>query len=212
MDFTCAALLLDADGTLVDSTSVIERTWRAWAGEFGVDADEVLRICHGRRSEETIAQFVAAERVGQAVARLDALELADLDGVVACPGAADLLTGLDGMPWAVVTSGIAPLVSARLGAASLPVPDVLVTAESVTTGKPDPEGYRLAAQRLGASLAACVVVEDAPAGVRAGRAAGSVVVAVTTTHPAAELTAADVVVPSLRELTVHSGVLTVRQP
>lgn len=174
----------------------------------------MLRVCHGRRSEETIARFVPAEDVERAVTRLDELELIDLDDVASCPGAAELLAGLDGadcMPWAIVTSGIVPLVTARMKAAGLRLPDVLVTAEAVATGKPDPEGYRLAAQRLGVTAERCVVVEDAPAGIRAGRAAGATVVAVTTTHPAEELAEADLVVPSLREIAIRPGVLTIHR-
>jgi sugar-phosphatase len=210
MDFACRAVLLDADGTLVDSGAVIVRTWRVWASEYGADADAVLRVCHGRRSAETIAEFVPGDLVEPAVARLDELELADMVGVVPCAGAAELLAGLNGMPWAVVTSAISPLVRRRLAAAGLPSPEVLVTAESVTAGKPHPEGYGLAARQLGVAPRDCVVVEDAPAGVRAGRAAGCRVVAVTTTHDAAELAEADAIVPSLHEVTVGPGMVTVR--
>lgn len=213
MEIACAALLLDADGTLVDSTAAVERTWRVWAAEYGVEAEAVLRVCHGRRSEETIAQFVRAEEVERAVARLDELELMDLDGIAPCPGADELLAELHGVhrtPWAVVTSCTVPLVTTRMRAAGLPLPEVLVTAEDVAAGKPDPEGYRLAAQRLGVPAGRSVVVEDAPAGVRAGRAAGAAVAAVTTTHPAEELAEADVVVASMREIGVQPGVLTVR--
>lgn len=212
MEIDCVALLLDADGTLVDSTAAVERTWRAWAAEYGVDAEAVLRVCHGRRSEETVAQFVPGRDVARAVARLDELEVTDLDDVASCPGAIELLAALDShsIPWAVVTSGITPLVTARMKAADLPLPEVLVTAEAVTNGKPAPECYRLAARRLGVEIKRCVVFEDAPAGVQAGRAAGAVVIAVTTTHPAEELVEADVIVPSLREISVRPGALTVQ--
>jgi sugar-phosphatase len=213
MEITCAALLLDADGTLVDSSVAVERTWRAWAAEYGVDAEAVLRVCHGRRSEETIAQFVPAEEVASAVARIDELELVDLGDVVACRGAHELLTAAEGagsMPWAIVTSCTVALVTARLGAAGLPVPDVLVTAEDVARGKPDPEGYRLAAQRIEAPIGQCVAVEDAPAGVRAALAAGGTAIAVTTTHQVEELREADAVVSSLQEIDVRPGTLTVR--
>src|SRR5260370_3552909 len=106
MDFACRAVLLDADGTLVDSGAVIVRTWRVWASEYGADADAVLRVCHGRRSAETIAEFVPGDLVEPAVARLDELELADMVGVVPCAGAAEVLAGLNGIAWAVVTSAI----------------------------------------------------------------------------------------------------------
>jgi mannitol-1-/sugar-/sorbitol-6-phosphatase len=213
MEIACAALLLDADGTLVDSDAAVERTWREWAVEYEVDAEAVLRVCHGRRSEETIAQFLPAEQVESAVGRLDELELADLDDVVAYGGAAELLAGLDGagpMPWAIVTSGSVPLVTARLRAAGLPRPEVLVTAEDVDAGKPDPACYRLAARKIGVPAGECVVIEDAPAGVLAGRAAGATVIAVTSTHRSEDLGAADVVVSSLRDITVRPGVLSTR--
>lgn len=123
MEIACAGVLLDADGTLVDSTPAVERTWRTWAREYGVDAEAVLQVCHGRRSEETIARFVPAAQVEAAVARLDELELVDLGDVVACRGAAELIARLEDtgrLPWAVVTSGIVPLVTARLQTAGLP--------------------------------------------------------------------------------------------
>ncbi|SHG79331.1 HAD-IA family hydrolase [Streptoalloteichus hindustanus] len=215
MEITCAALLFDADGTLVDSDAAVRRAWRTWARGYGLDVEAVLRVCQGRRSEETIAMFLPAEEIEAAVARLDALELTDLADVTPCPGVPELLAALDGphrLPWAVVTSGILPLVTARTGAAGLSLPDVVVTAESVSAGKPDPEGYRLAARELGVPIERCVVFEDSPVGIQAGKSAGATVVAVTTTHAAEELTAADVVVPSLREITLGSGVLTVTSP
>ncbi|MCP2256551.1 sugar-phosphatase [Streptoalloteichus tenebrarius] len=215
MEIGCAALLFDADGTLVDSRAAVERCWGAWAELYGLDVAAVLAVCQGRRSEETIARFLPADEVEPAVARLDALELADLADVEPCPGVPELLAALDGPgrpSWAVVTSGILPLVTGRMRAAGLALPEVVVTAESVTAGKPDPQGYRLAARRLGVPIERCVVVEDAPVGVRAGREAGARVVAVTTTHTAEELSEADVVVESLGQLVVGDGTLTVVSP
>ncbi|WP_158893864.1 HAD family hydrolase [Amycolatopsis anabasis] len=208
MEINCSALLLDIDGTLVNSLGAVERTWRAWAAEYGLDGDAVLRVCHGRRSEETIADFLPGEQVESAVARLDELELADLDGVVACAGAAELLAA-NRLPWAVVTSGIVALGTARMKAAGFSLPEVFITAESVTEGKPAPECYRLAARKLGVPAGDCVVIEDAPAGVRAGRAAGATVVAVTTTHRAEELGDADFVVPSLDHVTVRGDQIAI---
>ncbi len=191
--------LLDIDGTLVDSSAVVERAWRQVAREFGVDGDAIVAGCHGRRSVDTVEEFFPPPDRAAAQERIDALELADRD-VVACRGAADLLAGLDGQPWAAVTSGPRRLMTARLAAAGLPVPAVLVTAEDVQRGKPAPDGYLLAARELGVSPAGCVVVEDSPAGVAAGQASGALVVAVTTTHPADALGAADLVVPGLPEM------------
>ncbi|MDT5181381.1 MAG: mannitol-/sugar-/sorbitol-6-phosphatase [Mycobacterium sp.] len=192
-----SAILFDIDGTLVDSTPVVERSWRTWALEYDVDADELMRVCHGRRSEDTIADFVAPQRRPAAVARLAALEMGDLDGVAALPGARQLLDALPRERWAAVTSGGRALMTARLAAARLPVPEVMVCAEDVTVGKPSPEGYVKAAAALGFDAARCVVVEDAPAGIAAGVAAGARVVAVTTTHDADQVADADVVVADL---------------
>jgi sugar-phosphatase len=191
--------LFDIDGTLVDSSAVVERAWRQVAREFGLDGDLVVASCHGRRSVDTVAEFFPPEDRAAAQVRIDALELADRE-VVACRGAAELLATLDGQPWAAVTSGPRRLMTARLAAAGLPVPEVLVTAEDVEHGKPAPDGYLLAARSLGVGAGDCVVVEDSPAGVAAGQAAGALVVAVTTTHPAAALQAADLVVAGLPEV------------
>jgi len=191
------AILFDIDGTLVDSTPVVERSWRTWAREYDVDADEVMLVCHGRRSEDTIADFVAPERQTAAVARLSELESADLDGVTALPGAQQLIDALPRERWAAVTSGGRALMTARLTAARLPIPEVMICAEDVSVGKPDPEGYAKAAAALGFDPARCVVVEDAPAGIAAGRAAGAHVLAVTTTHDAHQVADADATVAAL---------------
>ena len=190
-------ILFDIDGTLVDSTTAVERSWRTWAREYHVDADEVLRVCHGRRTEDVVAQFVSSQHRAAAVARELALELADLDGVAALPGSRRVLDALPLGRWAAVTSGERSLMTARLAAARLPVPQTLISAEDVSTGKPSPEGYLKAAVALGLEASQCLVVEDAPAGVSAGCGAGARVLAVTMTHQAVELAAADVVVSDL---------------
>lgn len=173
MEITCDALLLDADGTLIDSIPAVERAWRTWAGEYGLDVDAVLRVCHGRRSAETIAELVPPADFDTALARLDDLEVTDTLGVTGYPNSRELLAACtNGLPWAIVTSGGLALVTARLKAADLPMPTVLVTAESVANGKPDPEGYRLAAHQLGVDPERCVVIEDAPPGIHAGKEIG----------------------------------------
>jgi sugar-phosphatase len=195
--FRVEAILFDIDGTLVDSTGAVERTWRTWAATYGLDAEEILRVCHGRRSEDTIADFLPAEQHAAAVAELEELELADLDDVIALPATQELLPALPRHRWAAVTSGSRRLMEARLAAAGLPVPEVLVSAEDVSAGKPDPEGYLKAAAALGYDIARCLVVEDSPAGVQAGSAAGAPTLAVATSHSSAELSAADAVIPDL---------------
>ena len=195
MRFEVQAILFDIDGTLVDSTPVVERTWRAWAAERGMDAEEILKVCHGRRSEDTIADLLPPADRDAAVEELARMELADLD-VTALPAAKELLTTLPADRWAAVTSGSQKLMRARLEAAGLPVPDVLIAADDVSAGKPDPEGYLKAAAALGRDITRCLVVEDAPAGLHAGRAAGARTLAVATSHDAADLTA-DAVVEDL---------------
>jgi sugar-phosphatase len=202
MRFEVQALLFDIDGTLVDSTPIVERTWRTWAAKRGMDAEAILRVCHGRRSEDTIADLLPeAERDG-AVEELARMELGDLDDVTALPATKTLLPSLPTDRWAAVTSGSQELMRARLAAAGLPVPEVLIAADDVSAGKPDPEGYLKAAAALGYDIAACLVIEDAPAGLAAGRAAGARTLAVATSHDAAELTA-DAVVRDLTECRVE---------
>jgi len=197
MRFRVEAILFDIDGTLVDSTGAVVRTWRTWAARHGVDAEEILRVCHGRRTEDTIATFLPAEQQAAGVAELEALEMSDLEDVVALPGTQELLRALPRHRWAAVTSGSRRLMQARLEAAGLPDPEVLVSAEDVSVGKPDPEGYLRAARALGYDIAQCLVVEDSPAGVRAGGAAGAATLAVATSHSSSMLSAAEAVVPDL---------------
>lgn len=168
----CTAVLFDCDGVLVDSASVISRSWTRWAQQLQVDRTAVLAAVHGRRSRDTVAQFIATDSFEAALALIDAIEIDDAAGVTAIPGAAELLASIPAGRWAIVTSGSLPLASARLAASGLPTPEVLVSGQDVSQGKPHPEGYLAAARLLGVPAARCVVVEDAPAGVRAAREAG----------------------------------------
>ncbi len=175
---TIAAVLLDMDGTLVDSDAAVERAWAAWAREHGVDAVTALADVHNGPAERTVRKLLPqadAEAVVTAAQRQLALQYDDLSDVVAAPGAARLLETLNrwAVPWAVVTSADTTLARARLGAAGID-PPVLVTADDVANGKPDPEGYLLAARLLGVVPSQCLVVEDSVPGLAAGRAAGSV--------------------------------------
>ncbi len=171
------AVLLDMDGTLVDSDAAVERAWRRWAAEYAVDADAVLAVAHGVPAAATVERFrpdlPPAPRIVAAARQLE-LQYDDLADVVPTNGAHALLAVLErrGLPWAVVTSADRPLAAARLGAAGIVAP-VLVTCEDVATGKPEPACYLLAARRLGVAITDCLVVEDAPAGVAAGAAAGA---------------------------------------
>ena len=195
-----AAVLLDLDGTLVDSRVVIARHWGMFAERHGLELESILAVCHGRRSADTIAEIAPHLDAASESALLDAGEETDVDGLVTVTGAAELLSRLDPARWAIVTSGHDVLARRRLEAVGLPVPDVLVTGDAVERGKPHPEGFLRAAAALGVEAVACVVVEDAPAGIAAGRAAGARVVGVTTTHPVDALRGADLIVADLRGL------------
>ncbi|MEU7908259.1 HAD-IA family hydrolase [Actinoplanes sp. NPDC049118] len=179
MDLTIiAAVLFDMDGTLVDSDAAVERAWRTWAGEYGVDPDAVLAVAHGAPAERTVRLMLpglAGDGVASAAARQLELQYDDLSDVVPTTGAHELLAALR-LPWAVVTSADLRLAKARLDAAGIEAP-VLVTVEDVRAGKPDPEGYLRAAELLGVAARRCLVVEDAEVGVAAGRAAGAKVAA-----------------------------------
>jgi sugar-phosphatase len=175
----CRGLLFDSDGVLVDSDASVHLSWSRWARDHGLDPAEVVVAVHGRRSADTVALLVDSARQAAALEAIDRYEVEDAATVRALPGAAELLGSLPRGGWAVVTSGRRPLASARLAAAGLPVPAVLVCAEDVPAGKPDPAGYRRAAEALGVAPADCVVLEDSPAGVAAGQAAGAVVLGVS---------------------------------
>ncbi|AGS68430.1 HAD family hydrolase [Streptomyces collinus] len=203
------ALLFDNDGTLVSSLASVERCWTRWAREYGITAEEFGRVeLHGRTAVEIVGDLLPARLVPEAVARVEQLEVEDVPhgGVRLLPGTRDFLDSLPADRWAVVTSATGRLAEARLGAVGI-TPKILVSADDVTRGKPDPEPYLLAARQLGVDPARCVVFEDAPAGLRAGRAAGMTTVALATTHRAHELDA-DLVVENLAALSAlvtHRG-------
>ncbi len=174
-----AAVLLDMDGTLVESHAAVERAWTAWCSEYGVDPADAWPVVHGApadRSVRILRPDLDDAAVAEAAARQLALQYDDLSDVVAAPGAHELLAVLDrtGLPWAVVTSADRALSAARLGAAGID-PPVLVTRDDVSEGKPAPDPYLLAARLLGVDPSACLVVEDADAGADSGRAAGMLV-------------------------------------
>ena len=204
MQLTADALLFDLDGVLVDSTANVERHWRDWANGNGLDADRVLSVVHGRRAIDSIREQAPHLDAERELATLVEAEMRDTSGILVFDGAADLLSSIPRGHWAIVTSGTHGVASARLRTAGLPIPEVLVTADRVSRGKPDPEGYLAAARALGFTAAGCIVVEDAPAGVEAARRAGMRCIAITTTHAAGELTAATVVVRALRDIAVET--------
>lgn len=175
------ALLFDMDGTLVDSTAVVERTWGRFARRHQLELADILVQSHGRRTGETVQYFAPpGVDIKQEIARVVAEEVADVEGIVAVPGAAALLASLPRQAWAVVTSANRELAERRMSAAGLPLPEVMIAAEDVRQGKPAPEGYLAAAQRLGVAPADCLVLEDAPAGLQAARVAGMRVLAIAS--------------------------------
>jgi sugar-phosphatase len=201
---TARALLLDMDGTLVNSDAVVERIWRRWAERHGLDADEVMKVVHGRQGHASMAVLLPDRPMEQNHAdnaRMLAEETADTDGVVEVPGAAEFLASLDGLPHALVTSADVPLSTARMAAAGLPLPRVRITAESVGASKPDPEGFLKGAAELGIAPADCVVFEDSAAGIAAGRAAGMRVVGV---GPRADFHEPDIVVRDLTQVRIET--------
>ncbi|MEV0981722.1 HAD family hydrolase [Streptomyces sp. NPDC049915] len=180
---TARALLLDMDGTLVNSDAVVERVWRRWAERHGLDGDEVMKVVHGRQGHASMAILLPDRPMEQNLAdnaRMLAEETADTEGVVPVPGAPQFLASLArlGVPHALVTSADVALSGARMAAAGLALPEVRITAESVGASKPDPEGFLKGAAELGVPAAECVVFEDSGAGIAAGRSAGMRVVGV----------------------------------
>jgi sugar-phosphatase len=192
------ALLVDLDGTLVDSAGPVERAWSAFAARHDLDPVAVQRSAHGRPSRETVRALAPDSDLDAEVAAVEAAELADTDGVRALPGAAALLSG--GRTLAIVTSCSTSLATARLRAARLAIPPVLVSSDGLERGKPDPACFLIAAQKLGVDPSRCVVLEDAPAGIRAGRDAGAKVIALRTTHSDGELGDADAIADDIAAL------------
>ncbi|MEW1659376.1 HAD-IA family hydrolase [Streptomyces sp. NPDC093707] len=175
------ALLLDMDSTIVNSEAVVERCWRRWAVEQGLPAEDVLKVVHGRQGWATMAALLPDRPMEQNLAdnrRMLEQETADVEGVVPVPGAPAFMAALAHLPHALVTSADIALAEARMGAARLPMPDVRITAESVSASKPDPEGFLKGAAELGFAPEDCLVFEDSEAGIEAGRAAGMRVVGV----------------------------------
>jgi sugar-phosphatase len=195
-----AAVLFDMDGTLIDSIPVVIRSWVRWAEEEDVDPRRLSGF-HGVPAKGIIATLLPPERVDSAFDRIEAIEIADTDGITVLPGTLDALAVLaaDVDLCAIATSCTRPLADARLVATALPAPRVVVTASDVRRGKPHPDPFLLAAERLGVDPADCLVVEDAPGGLEAGRAAGCATLAVSTTAAAADLVA-DAVVGTLADV------------
>ena len=183
----CQAMLFDMDGVLVDSTDAVARVWSKWAIARGFDPEIVVRAAHGRPSIVTVRDFLPDADAHAENLEVERQEIEDLEGVVAIPGAVALVNSLPPNRWIVATSATRALAEVRLGAAGIPVLPRMITSNDIQRGKPDPEPYLKAAARLGYPASECVVVEDAPAGIRSGKAAGARVIGLPTTSERAEL-------------------------
>jgi sugar-phosphatase len=178
-----AAILFDMDGTLLSSIEAAERVWTRWAAQFGIDAKTFLPDIHGRRAVDSVRRLNIPGIDPEAeAAAITLAEIEDVEGVRAIPGAREFVAMLPEDRWAIVTSAPRALAVRRLEAAGLTPPRVFITAEDIPKGKPDPSCYQLAASRLGWRAEDCLAFEDAPAGIRAGEAAGAAVIVVTATH------------------------------
>jgi sugar-phosphatase len=200
----CKGILFDMDGVLISSLGSVERCWTRWAEMRGVDPAYALSIIHGRRSIESVAQLrpdLDAESENKII---EQMEIDDREGVRSLPGVLELLAALPEGTWTVVTSATRPLALVRLAAAGIPATGRIITADDVSTGKPDPAPYLAGAALLGFPPAECVVIEDAESGAKSGRAAGCIVVATAFSHSAAELSAADYLVKDLTSIAVNS--------
>jgi len=188
----------------VDSTGSVTRQWQMWAEEQNIDPQRVVEIAHGVRAIEIVRTLAPHLDAATEVARIEKREASDHQGVAVMPGAANLLKAIPEGRWCVVTSGTRYLATSRLKLANLPTPKVLIAADDVSKGKPDPEPYLMGAKLLGMNPAECLVIEDAPAGIRAAHAGGMKAIGITSTYPASELQEADAVVQKLVQIKVRS--------
>lgn len=205
LEISCSGLLFDLDGVLVDSTPAVARVWSKWALAHGFDPGETVRKAHGRPSLATIKELLpnAADTIAENEVVLRA-EIEDTEGVVPLPGVYEFLSAIPQDRWALVTSCAKPLAHVRLAAAGIRIPEKMITSDDVLRGKPDPEPYLKGAALLGFPASECVVFEDAPAGIRAGKSAGARVLALPTTAVENELKAAgaDWILPGYSHLTL----------
>lgn len=201
----CRAILFDMDGVLLDSKPSVERQWTKWANRHGLDPKAVLAVAHGVRTVETVRKLTPQLDAEQEAKSIEVGEIDDTEGLRALPGAKDMLDNLPSGAWTIVTSATRLLAEVRLKFVGLPVPSMIVTADDVRQGKPHPEPYLAGAAKLGRRPEECLVVEDAPAGIRAARIAGMKVLALATTHSVRQLAAEqpDAIVSSLADVSVH---------
>lgn len=201
----CKGVLFDMDGILISSLGSVERSWRAWAVSRGIDIAQAIHTAHGRRAIETV-QLLRPDLDSEAELKfIEDLEVADNDGLAVLPGVLNLLAALPAQRWTVVTSATERLARVRLAAGGVPVPEKIITADHVTSGKPHPEPYLAGARLLGIDPKDCVVFEDSGSGTKSGRAAGCTVIGTTFSHPIEELGAAHYLVEDLTGISVHAS-------
>jgi sugar-phosphatase len=206
MEVSCKAILFDLDGVLIDSTPAVARVWTGWARKKGFDPEEVVRAAHGRPSLTTIREYLPDANHQAENRVVEQAEIDDTDGVVPLAGAAELLQSLPPGSWTIVTSCTRPLAEVRLRAAGLSIPHDMVTSTDIVHGKPHPEPFLKGAAVLGVLPEDCLVAEDAPAGIRAGKAARARVMAIRTELPDEELrkAGADWILDNLEAVTVRT--------
>ena len=200
----CKGILFDMDGILISSIGSVERSWTKWARMRGIDPELACRMAHGRRSIETIAELRPDLDVEKENLIIEGIEMEDTQGVTALPGVLEFLETLPRDRWTVVTSATELLARVRLAAGKIPVPERIVTAESVTEGKPHPAPYLAGAALLGFAPEECAVFEDAAAGATAGRAAGCTVIATTFSHSIESLRDAHYLIPDIMAVSAHT--------
>jgi sugar-phosphatase len=202
VNVSCKAVLFDMDGTLVDSTRVVELAWGWWAARHHLALQTVLSFSHGRPTIATMEHFFPSRDHTEELKEMNHYEETQLEGIVAVPGAAQVVHALQDHPWGIVTSAWRKLAEARIIAAGLPLPNVIVPVDEIRNGKPEPEGFLHAAERLGVAPEACLAFEDTRPGIDAGLNAGMQVVGLLTTVPAEALRHRPLI-RDFRDVTIH---------
>jgi sugar-phosphatase len=205
MHMECDAFLFDLDGVLLDSTECIRNTWKIWGQQHGVPLEKIMRVAHGRRAVETIRLVAPHLNAEEEVKPLSEWEAVTTDGIYVIEGALPLVSALPLDGWAIVTSGTQGIAINRLKATGIPIPNIMITADDVVNGKPDPEPYLAAAKRMQISAEKCIVIEDSPAGIEAAHMAGMRAVAVAFTHPRQDLDKANAIAEKISDIQISKG-------